>query len=438
MLDMNVRVFLSARGNVNKGIRDTITKEPEMFCAFNNGVTVSAKSVENEVLNNGEKGISKIYDFQIVNGGQTVASLYHTRRKNKADLSAINVQMKLINISDHDNLAYNVARISEYSNTQNKVNLSDLAANEPPHPEIHEISKRLQAPDPTGGSRVTHWFYEKSRGSYEETKNLEAKTPAKAREYEAKYPKKQRFDKGMFGKVWNSYFKKPHYVSLGAQKNFIDFNKWLKEQDEDWAQFFKKTVALLILWNNAERVVRRQNFVGYRHNIVTYTLAWFMELTNMRVCLDRIWKYQGVDKCMLDAFEGMSHIVNEHIRNTDKNITEWCKREECWNNLKLKSFKLPEDIIYTYIVNQEDLKVYDPEIKADTEIIEFCKSKGSNSWWALAKWLKEMAFLTGKQRSQCANMAKALQNNREPSIKLSIPCKNIWEEAILRGWSPEE
>ena len=191
MLDMNVRVFLSGRGKVNRGIRDTIISEPDMFCAYNNGITVFARELEFVTLDNGSQGIAKAKDFQIVNGGQTIASLYHTNKKQKVDLSRIYVQMKIIVINDPEKIGILVPRISECSNTQNRVSLADLAANDPPHPELHEISKRLLAPDPTGGSRMTCWFYEKARGSYEETKRMEARTPAKTREYEAKYPKVQ-------------------------------------------------------------------------------------------------------------------------------------------------------------------------------------------------------------------------------------------------------
>jgi len=435
ILDMNVRVFLSARGKINRGIRDTIENDPEMFCAYNNGITAFARELELITINYGSLGIAKAKDFQIVNGGQTVASLYHANKKRKADLSEITVQMKLVVINDSEKIGTLVPKISEYSNTQNRVSLADLAANDPPHPELHEISKRLPAPDPTGGSRMTHWFYEKARGSYEETKRLEARTPAKMREFEAKYPKSQRFDKSIFGKSWNTYLRKPHIVSLGSQKNFANFNLWLREQEEDLTEFFRKTVALVMLWKNAEGVIRRQAFEGYRHNITTYTLAWLFELTDSKIDLDRLWNKQSVDECLLEAIEGMSYVVNNHIRNTEKNITEWCKKEECWNNLRLQEYKLPHGIEETYISSSKNHKRYDPRIKAELEIIDFCKSKGGDAWWQLAVWLKKMGFLSGKARSQCGNMGRTLNRGKDPSIQLATSCKKIWEEAILRGWN---
>jgi hypothetical protein len=439
VLDMNVRVFLSGRGKINRGIHNTITNEPDMFCAYNNGIAVFARELEFVTQENGSQGIAKAKDFQIVNGGQTVASLYHTNKKQKADLSSIHVQMKVVVINDPGKIDELVPRISEYSNTQNRVSLADLAANNPPHPELHEISKRLPAPDPTGGSMMTYWFYEKARGSWEETGRLDGRTQAKKTEYETKYPKTQRFDKSIFGKSWNTYLGKPQIVSLGAQKNFARFNEWLQEQkEEDLTEFFKKTVALVMLWKNAERVIRRQSFDGYRHNIATYTLSWLFELTDHKIDLDRLWNRQTVDECILEAIESMSHMVNKHIRNTEKNITEWCKKDECWTTLKSCEFSLPQGIEKTYISATSTQKGYDPRIKAEVEIIDFCKSMGGAAWWELAKWLKQMGFLSGKARSQCANMGKILNRGKEPSIRLATPCQKIWEDATIRGWKWEE
>jgi hypothetical protein len=178
LLERNVRVFLSQRPKVNQGIRDTIRDEPDLFCAFNNGITVCAKEVVGSRLESGSGGIASVSDFQIVNGGQTTASLYHTREKYKVDLMSVSVQMKLMVINEEkrtddvpDGMGltdFLVPRIGQYSNTQNRIQMADLLANDPPHPELFAISQNLAAPDPTGGSMLSFWFYEKSRGSYEE------------------------------------------------------------------------------------------------------------------------------------------------------------------------------------------------------------------------------------------------------------------------------
>ena len=438
LLDMNVRVFLSARGKINKGIRDTIINEPEMFCAYNNGITVFARKIEDLSLSGNLKGISRAIDFQIVNGGQTVASLYHTSKKYKADLSNISVQMKLIVIKNEDNIGELVPRISEYSNTQNKVSMADLNANDPPHPELHQISIRLRSPDPTGGSKETYWFYEKSRGSYEETKNLKARTASQKKSFEALYPKRQRFDKSLFGKVWNTYRLQPHIVCLGSQKNFANFNIWLRSQDIDWELFFKKTVALVKLWKEAEKIVARQKFEGYRHAIITYTLASIFERTDNRIDLDKIWNEQNIEEELLDSIESLCNEVNEHIRNTEKNVSEWCKNPDCWNNLKIKHYQLPEGIKRSLVSQESQGHVYDARISEEKEAMDFCMAQESDSWIELSKWLKDRDFLSSKAQSQCNTIGRILSQGRNPSPLLSKACKKIWKDSEVRGWNQRD
>jgi len=438
LLEMNVRVFLSSRGKVNKGIRDTILNDPKMFCAYNNGITVFARNINFEKGNGHSGYLIKASDFQIINGGQTVASLYHAKKKQKADLSDILVPMKLISINNEEHISTLVPKISEYSNTQNKVSLSDLAANEAPHPEIREISMRMQAPDPTGGSSITYWFYEKARGSYEEKRRLDAQTAAQERAFDVLYPKNQRFDKGLFGKVWNTYLRRPYTVSLGAQKNFAEFNSWLKEQEHELEPFFKQTVSLLILWRDVEKIVRKQGFEGYRHSIVTYTLAWLFEITGSRIDLEKIWREQKSGDEILSAAESMCQIVNQHIRNTTQNVTEWCKKEECWKSLLMTEYHLPKEVEACFIEEGNTGPKYDPRTKDEREAIAFCKEKGSEAWFGLSSWLKQHDFLTPKSRSQCFNMGRCLGKQNEPSLPLSYACSKIWENAILRGWDPDK
>lgn len=432
MLDMNVRVFLSARGNVNKGIKETIQTSPDLFCAFNNGITVFAKEVELKRDGN-VLSIVKAHDFQIVNGGQTTASLYHTRKKD-VSLENLFVQMKMTVIHDDKDIPVLVPKISEFSNTQNKVQVADLAANQAPHPEIQAISNAILAPDPTGGSVQTYWFYERARGAYEESRNLVAKTTAQKRQFDSLRPKNQKFDKIKLAKVWNTFLRMPHLVSLGGQKNFGRFNEWLREQKEDWVEFFKKTVALLILWNHTEKIVRRQGFEGYHHNITAYTLSWFFHLTENRIDLGKIWKNQEVPASILDTLEQMSAVVNSHIRDTSQNVTEYCKKEDCWAGLKEKHFLIPAKVFDEYIAAGGS-NHYVPTVTNEAEAIEFCQDKGAESWLALSKWLKDRNYLTPKARSQSFNMGRCLKKAKAPSVALSIPCKKIWSEAVIRGWA---
>jgi hypothetical protein len=432
ILDLNVRVFLSSKGGVNKGLRKTIVEEPDLFCAFNNGVTAYAETVDIETYE-GISSLRKAHDFQIINGGQTTASLYHAKVKDKADLSSIFVPFKLVVLHSNGNNYTLLNRISKYSNTQNKVQIADLAANEKPHPELQAISNKIMAPDPTGGSLQKYWFYERARGSYQEQLNMKVKTLSQKKKYEILTPKNQKFDKIMLGKVWNTYIEKPYLVSLGGQKNFARFNEWLVEQNDDLILFFKQTIALIILWKATERVVLKKKYSGYRHNIVTYSLSWLFFLTQSRIDLDMIWRNQKVGSNMCDALERISEIVNEHIRGTSQNVTEYCKKEACWNDLKNNNLNFDWSNIDEYNSYEADLSLSSQNLNED-KVIEFCIEKGYHAWDSLFKWLRKRDLFSPNARKQARTIAKTLKNGREPDKYLSTVCAKIWEDAKEKGW----
>ena len=332
LLERNVRSFLQAKGNVNKGIRQTILKEPHRFLAYNNGISATAEAVQLVDLPNGGQGIVGIRDFQIVNGGQTTASLYQSVRKDKADLSGIYVQTKLT-VVDRDRMDEIVPLISRYANNQNKVNEADFSANDPFHIRIEELSRTIWAPAVDGTQRQTRWFYERARGQYADAKNREA-TPAKQKAFMLTNPNAQKFTKTDLAKFEHTWDQLPHVVSLGAQKNFAKFTVGLAEQNrpEPDEMYFHHLVAKAILFKNAEKIIQDEKFGGYRANIVTYTLAYLSYKTEKRVDLSWIWKHQSVPPDLQQAIAIISRKVHQVITNPPdgRNVTEWCKKEACW------------------------------------------------------------------------------------------------------------
>src|SRR5690606_15569568 len=127
LLEANVRSFLQARGKVNSGIRRTILQEPAMFFSYNNGLTATAEDVEIADMGEGLLLMSA-RNFQIVNGGQTTASLHAARKAAEQQLKNIFVQMKLT-VVPSSQAEEVVLLISEYANSQNKVSAADFFAN---------------------------------------------------------------------------------------------------------------------------------------------------------------------------------------------------------------------------------------------------------------------------------------------------------------------
>lgn len=365
LLEQNVRSFLQARGNVNKGIRSTILTEPEMFFAYNNGITATAQSIETEV---GEKGLEiiRIVDLQVVNGGQTTASLFHTRRKDKASLNGIFVQMKLSVIpgEESDNV---VPRISEYANTQNRVNAADFFSNHPFHIRIEEFSRRIWAPAQDGAQRETKWFYERARGAYADAQSK--LTPAQQRKFKAECPKPQMFTKTDLAKFENVWDEHPMWVNRGAQKNFGEYAKrigkiWSKTPDSINEYYFKRVIARAIIFRQAEKMVSTQSWYngGYRANIVAYTIATINEIchrANRSVDVLRVWNSQSVILGLMEALVIVAEEISEDIASPPagiSNVSEWCKKEGCWLQVQklipVIESKLP-DLFWSELVSAD-------------------------------------------------------------------------------------
>lgn len=166
LLERNVRTFLQARGKVNKGIRASLNKEPEMFVAYNNGLSATCTHCEYETSNDDVVLISELKELQIVNGGQTTGSIFNAWKKDGIDIDEVWVPIKITEILDADEVDKIAPLISEYSNTQNRVTTADFSSNDPFHVELEKLSRRIWAPAVDGSQKQTRWFYERSRGQY--------------------------------------------------------------------------------------------------------------------------------------------------------------------------------------------------------------------------------------------------------------------------------
>jgi hypothetical protein len=343
LLEQNVRSFLQARGKVNQGIRATILNEPEMFFAYNNGITATAQEV---VVETGEGGlqITRIRDLQIVNGGQTTASLFHTLRRDKAPLKDIFVQMKL-SVIDSAESEKVVPRISEYANTQNRVNAADFFSNHPFHVRMEELSRRLWAPAQQGAQRETRWFYERARGQYADA---QAKLSApEQRRFKAENPKPQMFTKTDLAKFENVWDDHPKWVNLGSQKNFARYalrigKEWAKASDGVNEFYFRRAIARGIIFRATEKLVSDQPWYngGYRANIVVFSIAALNDISRRRgrsVDFMKVWSLQALPDSLREALVVAAKHVNDDIIRPPagiSNISEWCKKEQCWTRIQ--------------------------------------------------------------------------------------------------------
>ena len=427
LLEQNVRSFLQfGRKGVNAGIRDTIRNEPQMFLAFNNGIAATADHIE---LDDDSRNIRKISNLQIVNGGQTTASIYNTARKEKIDISKIFVQVKFSIIEDSDQYSDIVARISRYSNTQNKIKEEDFSANNPTLVAIEKLSRYILSPITATNNIQTCWFFERARGQFKTLRSREGTTKAKLIAFDKKYPKNQMLTKVGLAKYINAYKevydgKKlvigPFCVVSGDAKNFNSFVNY-NMPDKVNNVYFEDTIAKCILFEAAKkRYGVFPNSIGReRQTVVPYTLTLLNIITEDKIDLYKIWKEQKISNELSDFIYDLMKQVNQFIweNSPSTNYNEEGKKENLWISVRDK-------IVLDYNINDikddlideknppkrnTDIDISEEELLQNKEIV---RSIPPALWNEIRIWGKDSGIFDITKQNIVSNIAYKLRQNK--------------------------
>ena len=449
LLEGNVRSFLSTKVAVNKKIRGTILNNPEMFFAFNNGISATAMDVQIEDSDHG-RFITFVRDFQIINGGQTTASISNARYKDKADLSSIFVQMKLTSIDEttpeeSDELIRNISRSS---NSQNKVSDADFFASHPFHRRMEQISRHMFAPASDGAQYETKWFYERARGQYlQEQMRL---TPAKKRQFELQNPKNKVIKKTDLAKVQNTWRGFPQVVSKGAQTNFNAFAEYIDEQwnlnDEQFNErYFQTTAALILMFQYLEKNITKQPWYegGYRANIIYYTLAQFRRLLHNQypgqdLDLMLIWNRQSVPEQVGEILIALAELVLLKITDPSRkvaNVTQWCKRNDCWDEVKKISLDIPAGI-ESFLITIDEQKAAQKSAKKEQKVVNEIQVQTTVVNYPVDMWKRLSEFVVRNHMVTPTDVSALTIACQMPSkIPNTYQCKRLL--ALLKKASAE-
>ena len=442
LLELNVRSYLQARGKVNAGIRRTILEEPEHFLAYNNGISITAAGVRLELASDGNQALTGVDDMQIVNGGQTTASIFTAWRKDKADLSQLAVAAKVTVVPSHLIDEF-VPYISRYANSQNKVNEADFAANDPFHVSVEQMSRSVWAPAPEGTQRMTKWFYERARGQYADALARQ-ETPSRKNQFRAEYPPSQKFTKTDLAKFEHAWEQYPHLVSRGAEKNFREFaisrGRQRRAIGEDE---YHDIVARAILFRATEKIVTRLGLVGYRANVVAYSIAYLAHETGSRVDMDRIWQRQSLPHQVSDALEAIAPRVYAAITEPEGggNVGEWAKKEACWHLIRNLVIRLPAALAAALVPIDRPVRGGGADARPlssdEAAIIERVKEVDGDLWMAVSHWAKQTGNLAAWQRSIAFSLGRLAKQNKDPSLKQAVQGVKILEEVQRLGFKLE-
>lgn len=411
LLESNVRSFLKLNGGVNKGIRATILNDKSKFFTYNNGISTTAKNVSFERDAIGNLMITSFKDLQIINGGQTTATLAATSIKDKADLSGVYVQMKLTIVRDENpELVRNIAK---YANSQNKVKTADLNSSHPFYVKIEELSRKTYAPKAAGAIVQQLWFFERARGQYDQP--MMQMSQKQREEYKRVRPKEKRFSLVDLAKYNNAADCLPHYVSWGGEVNASHFHnimekQWEKDKSVFNEFYYKELIGKKIMFSHIENLVSDQPWYqerkAYRPQIVAYTfskLVYEVNSAGKSINYRQIWDRQEVPESFDKDLARIGKIVFDCIYATSGNIGTYCKQESCWKVIRSKPYEITK-VLEKVLADPEDIKIqqqqsrrtqkFEDHVFGEVEIFK----KGAAYW----KSLQERAMQQKVLSSACA------------------------------------
>ena len=350
LLEANVRTFLGARRAVNKGIAETLRREPEHFLAFNNGLVIVCDEAAFERTKDGSIGLSFLKGLQIVNGGQTTSSIYFTSRDDRRiDLSHVMVPAKIVILRGSDDEARErlISNVSRFANSQSAIRMSDLSANRPFHVQLEKLANDTWCPD-----GATRWFYERAAGAYNVMLLREGTTPVRRRRLKEMMPPKRKLTKNDIAKYHEAWRGKPNQVAMAGEKNFAAFMAVLDEDptivpnplDVRW---YRAMIAKVILFKAIESMIKtkeaKEIFRQAWVNIATYVVALVSDRLGDRLNLEQIWLRQGISTELRDLLWDWAVVANSEFNRIapGQQISEVAKRADTWSKLGAAHYPRP-------------------------------------------------------------------------------------------------
>lgn len=439
LLEGNVRSFLSTKRAVNKKIRETILRQPKRFFAYNNGISATATDVEVEKQGNG-LSVSSVKGLQIVNGGQTTASISNARFKDGVSLESIYVQVKLTEV-DPVLASSIIPDISRSSNSQNKVSEADFFSNHPFHIQMEKFSRKIFAPAVGGAQYETHWFYERANGQYMQEQSRMKKS--EKNRFIMLNPQKQKMTKTDFAKVYNAWRGLPQKVSLGAQKNFAVFaelitDEWEKSNTQFNELFFKQCVALTILFKKIHITIKQQTWYenGYLANLTAYSMAKLSQVLNENMLnkeldLMQIWDRQEIPDILCEQLMPIYKAVFDVLTDRHRlvqNVTEWSKNNVCWERAKGVNIQLHPEI-NDVMIDKNEAKTQARSARTEQKMISgieaqmFVVEKGQSYWLDILTWAGKKKLLSPEE-NKILSLAGRMSGTRIPN---EVQCRILQE-----------
>lgn len=412
LLEPNVRSYLKRTSKVNAGILETVKTAPEEFISFNNGIAAVATGLvidrANSILSLTK--ITKILNFQIVNGGQTTATLFECFKDKLFDnLDKVNAIVKLTVVKNISNSESLIRSISTYSNTQTAIKKSDPPSNLPYYIAIKQLSQKCLSEE-NGISYMC--YFERTNGEYETDfmRNKGAKRFTNAN------PKDKKFTKIQLATAIDCWEQLPYIACKGSEGNFAFFNDVVKNQlfDPD-ENYFKNAYATIIIFRKLDKIAKKLK-LSVKSNVVSYTLSLISLLYNKQIVLEQIWDKKDLTPELVQVAYDLLPKVHAVIINTPPECPEprmWARKEKCWS--------LVQAITTNCYITKSDKKV---EFFQKNDALMYIGN--DTNFYDASLWLK-LLFWDNKNKALNKKQVSMVKNVK---TKCDFPGKGLTKKQI--------
>lgn len=443
ILGRNIRAFLQANNRVNKGMRDTVKQNPSAFFAFNNGLSLTATSVERGLVN-GHAVLTSVKGLEVVNGGQTTASLHNAKYRDQVDLSDVFVQAKLTVLPEvgSDDIALQIA---QFANSQSPVRMGDLTSNSKFFQSIEQLSRTVSF---SVGGTDRLWFFERLRGQFATDAALSKMVGSEGR-FHGKHDRGRKFDKASLAKIELAWLQMPAAVAAGNEKAlavFINLEHGPARGGVPDEKYYRRFVAKAILWAQTDAVIGSLALGGYKALDIAYTIALISNRTAGRFDLDTVARAQDSGDAWRAAVAQLAPLVHANLveKAGNRNVSSWAKSGAAWDAVKFIDW-VPDPSLTSYAPSSDETRVAvaesqksiglaaDPEELAARNQVE---QYGSDGWFQLSSWAKETDNLQGWQRGIAFSIGRFLSSGRSPTARQVTQAVKILSEADRLGFAP--
>ena len=190
-----------------------------------------------------------------------------------------------------------------------------------------------------------------------------------------------------------------------------------------------------MLFRRAEKLYGEMGYQGYRAQVVTYSIARLSNALGRRLPFDDIWKNQeipdDIKTSLARVIVGVRDVITQPPGN--RNITEWCKRDDCWAAI----LALP-----VAIEGADESSWTTPASRAvqptnaDGTVVAVA-AVPADVWFAASKWAKDTSTLLPWQRSLAYSLGGLQGRGAQPSPKQAIQGRKLMMEAVRLGFGHE-